>query len=263
MAERKRQRGETRISYKTKDRVVIRGLDLCNDLIGKVGFSEYFLFMVTGVRPTPTLVRLVDASMVSIAEHGLGGSVQAARMTFRAAPEALQGAVAAGLLSCGSVVLGTSENAGRLLSEIVKAVETQKKPLEQVVVEKMTRIRDAKGALPGFGHSIHRDGDPRSTRLIEFAGELGVRGAHCAALEEMGRHVEEIFGKKLPPNISSAIPAVLLDGGFPVDVLRGIPILARAAALIAHLAEEKQHSIANVLTDAADDAVDYVGVAAN
>jgi citrate synthase len=181
MAENKQRRGETAISYKTKDRVVVRGLDLCQDLIGKIGFTEYFLFMVTGVRPTPTLVKLVDASMVSIAEHGLVGSVQAARMTLRAAPEALQGAVAAGLLSCGSVVLGTSENAGRLLSDIVKTVETQKKPLDQVVIENMTRIRDAKGSLPGFGHPIHRDGDPRSTRLLEYAGELGVRGAHCAA----------------------------------------------------------------------------------
>ena len=153
MAEGKK--GKTAICYKTRDQVIVRGLDLCRDLIGKVGFSEFFLFLLTGVRPTPALVKLVDASMVAIAEHGLVPSVQAARMTLHAAPDALQGAVAAGLLGAGSVMFGTSENAGRVLADIVATVTTRKKTLDQAVFEKLTQIRQAKEPMPGFGHRTH------------------------------------------------------------------------------------------------------------
>ena len=257
-----KSRGKTAICYKTRDQVIVRGLDLCQDLMGKQGFTEFFLFLLTGVRPTPALVKLVDASMVAIAEHGLVPSVQAARTTLHAAPDALQGAVAAGLLGAGSVMFGTSENAGRVLAEIVATVAAQNKPLDQAVFEKLTRIRQAKEALPGFGHRTHSNGDPRATRLLEYADELGVSGEHCKALREMARQVEKVFGRKLLPNIQSAIPAVLLDGGFPAEVLRGIPIVARAAGLIAHLAEESRRPISSQLWYSAEAAIDYDGVPA-
>lgn len=263
MAESQKARGKTAICYKTRDRVIVRGRDLCRDLIGKVGFSEFFLFLLTGVQPTPTLVKLVDASMVAIAEHGLVPSVQSARMTLHAAPDALQGAVAAGLLGAGSVMFGTSENAGRVLADIVANVKTQNKPLEQAVFEKLSQIRQAREPLPGFGHRTHSNGDPRATRLLEYADELGASGAYCAALREIARQVEKVFGRKLLPNIQSAIPAVLLDGGFPAGVLRGVPIVARAAGLIAHLAEESLRPISNDLWYSAEAAIDYDGVPAS
>lgn len=232
-------------------------MDLCRDLIGKVGFTEYFLILLTGARPTPALIALTDATLVAIAEHGLVSSVQVARMTLAAAPDALQGAVAAGLLGCGSVILGASETAGGVLAEIAATVATQDKSLRQTVFEKLSRIRDAKENLPGFGHPIHRNGDPRATRLLELADELGVAGPHCAALREIERQAETIFGRKLPMNVSGAIPAVLLDAGFPIAALRGIPIVARAAGLIAHLAEEKLHPIGRILSAAAGKAIAY------
>lgn len=257
MAEGKR--AATAICHKTRDQITVRGLDLCRDLIGKVGFTEFFLFLLTGVRPTPALVKLVEASMVAIAEHGLVPSVQAARMTLHAAPDALQGAVAAGLLGAGSVMFGTTENAGRLLGEIVASVETENKPLEEAVFEKLTRMRQAKMTLPGFGHRTHSNGDPRATRLLEYADELGTSAVYCQALREIARQVEKVFGRKLLPNVQSAIAAVLLDGGFPAEVLRGIPIVARAAALIAHLAEESRRPISDALWYSAEAAVDYDG----
>ena len=88
----------TAISDVHVDRVEVRGYDLCDALIGKINFTEYFLLLLTGSRPSVALVAITDATLVAIAEHGLVPSVQAARMTLAAAPEALQGAVAAGLL---------------------------------------------------------------------------------------------------------------------------------------------------------------------
>src|SRR5688572_28781292 len=108
----------TAISTSDEHSITVRGEDLCRDLIGKIGFSEYFSLLLTGQRPSPAAARVLDATLVAIAEHGFVPSVQASRMTLAAAPDAMQGAAAAGILGCGSVILGASETAGRLFSEI-------------------------------------------------------------------------------------------------------------------------------------------------
>jgi citrate synthase len=82
--------GTTSVAKAYVDRVEVRGYDLCDDLIGHIGFTEYFLVLLSGRKPEPVLVKLVDAALVAIAEHGLVPSVQAARMTYASAPDALQ-----------------------------------------------------------------------------------------------------------------------------------------------------------------------------
>ena len=106
------------ISTANSEMIVVRGFDLCKDLIGSVSITEHFWLLVTGKRATPAQARVLDACLVAIAEHGLVPSVQAARMTYAAGPEAMQGAVAAGILGCGSVILGSAEQAGRFLAKI-------------------------------------------------------------------------------------------------------------------------------------------------
>src|SRR6516165_5722411 len=116
--------------------------------VGAIGFTEYFWLLVTGGLPSPAQRRVLDATLVAIAEHGLVPSVQAARMTLTAAPEALQGAVAAGLLGCGSTVFGSSEAAGRFFAEIqVRAA--QGASLEDAATAVVREYREAKRAIPG------------------------------------------------------------------------------------------------------------------
>jgi citrate synthase len=98
--------------------IIVRGHDLSKQLIGKLGFVDHFFLLLTGQLPSAGESAVLNATLVAIAEHGLVPSVQAARMTFAAAPDAMQGAVASGILGCGSVVLGSSETAGRMFSEI-------------------------------------------------------------------------------------------------------------------------------------------------
>src|SRR5215831_9274078 len=93
------------ISSSTEDTIIVRGLDLCADLIGRVSFTDHVWLVVTGALPSPAQRAVLDATLVAIAEHGLVPSVQASRMTLAAAPEALQVPVAAGILGCGSVIL--------------------------------------------------------------------------------------------------------------------------------------------------------------
>lgn len=242
------------------DRIVVRGYNLSDQLMGRIGFTDHFLLLLTGELPSPTLRAVVDACLVAIADHGFVPSIVAARMTLASAPEAVQGAVAAGLLGAGSVILGASEVAGRLLADVAADGEARG-DLFVAAREAVARLRAAKAALPGFGHPVHKVEDPRATRLLAFAAELGIAGRHSRALAAVEAAIEPVYGRRFPMNVSAAIPAVLLDAGYPLSALKGIPLLARCASLIAHLAEESERRLGFKLGDAAIEHLAYDGAA--
>lgn len=232
---------ESAICASDDETIVVRGADLCRDLIGKLSFGDYFWLLVTGQRPGAVASRVLDATLVAIAEHGLVPSVQAARMTLAAAPDAVQGAVAAGILGCGSVILGASEDAGRLFLRVDALARDKNLPLPAAAAEIVRELRAAKQAIPGYGHPQHKARDPRVARLFEVAAEAaeaGTPGHYVQIAEAVEAVLPELTGRDLRLNVSAAIPAVLLDVGFPVEALKGVPILARCAGLIGHLTEE-------------------------
>lgn len=238
----------------------MRGRDLAAELMGRIDFTDYFWLLVTGAMPSPAQSRILDATLVAIAEHGLVPSVQASRMTLAAAPEALQGAVAAGLLGCGSVVFGSADAAGRFLAEI--AGRSGKGRAEETAAAALVReYRAARRPIPGYGHPLHKSADPRATRLLAIAEEAGTAGTHCRIARTVQGLLPELTGKPLTLNVSGAIPAVLLDAGFPLLALKGVPLLARTAGLIAHLLEEQLRPIGFVMSNAAAEAIGYDGAA--
>ncbi|MGB6310099.1 MAG: citryl-CoA lyase [Steroidobacteraceae bacterium] len=246
------------ISASNATNIVVRGRDLTGELIGRVDFTEHFWLLLTGSLPTPGQRRVLDATLVAIAEHGLVPSVQAARMTLAAAPEALQGAVAAGILGCGSVVLGSSEAAGQFYASIAQRIETGAAP-EEAAGAVVREYRAQRRPIPGYGHPLHKGFDPRAQRLFEVAAEAGCDGAHGRIARLVESLMPDLLGKALALNVSGAIPAVLLDAGYPLSALKGVPILARTAGLIAHLLEELHRPVGFVMSHAAAAAIDYDG----
>ncbi len=228
--------------------IIVRGEDLCRDLIGKISFADYFWLLVTGQRPSAAASRVLEATLVAIAEHGLVPSVQASRMTLAAAPDAMQGAVAAGILGCGSVILGASADAGRLFLGIDALAREKAMALDDAATSVVRELREAKQAIPGYGHPLHKTRDPRVARLFEVATEAKTPGRFVAIAESVERVLPGITGRDLRLNVSAAIPAVLLDAGFPAQALRGVPILARTASLIGHLTEEASKPIGFALS---------------
>src|SRR3954466_6911228 len=107
----------THISEAHADRVEVRGRDLAGELMGSVSFTGYFHLLLTGHEPTEEQRFFLDLLLVAIAEHGMMPTNVAARMTLAADPGSLQGAVAAGILGCGPVILGTAEQCARLLEQ--------------------------------------------------------------------------------------------------------------------------------------------------
>ena len=246
----------TAICTSNADTIVVRGHDLARDLIGKVSFVDHFFLLLTGRTPTTGQSTVLNATLVAIAEHGLVPSVQAARMTFAAAPDAMQGAVAAGILGCGSVILGASETAGRLFSEIDALVQ-QGQSLTAAATTVMSAWKAARKPIPGYGHPQHKQRDP----LFAVATTAGTDLRFIDIAREVESLTASLIGKDLRLNVSGAIPAVLLGAGFPLEALKGVPILARTAGLIAHLYEELQQPIGFALTYQATRELQYTGEA--
>lgn len=246
------------IAHAEADRIEVRGRDLCRDLMGRISFTEYFYFLVTGRQPTEAQRFFLDLLLVAIAEHGLTPSAQVARMTYAAAPDSLQGAVAAGILGSGPVILGAAEACGAVLAEArrrVAAGEVQVDAVRAVAKE----MRAAGRRMPGFGHPIHHPLDPRAERILALAEERKIPGTHIGLAQDLRDAVAEVWGKKLPMNVSMPIAAVLLDLDFPAEMVKAVPILARTAGLLAHLAEEQKRPIGFMMASAAEEAIDYDG----
>ncbi len=254
----KQDQAYTAIATSDAHSITVRGHDLCDDLIGRMDMTSYFWLLVTGERPSRGQVAITNACLVAIAEHGLVPSVQAARMTLAAAPEAWQGAMSAGLLGMGTVVAGSSEVAGHYIVEVADAAE-RSGDLDTAVQESLKGLKAARKKVPGLGHPQHSTGDPRANRLLGIADELGMSGKHIAALRALGAHAPEIMERPLPINVSGAIPALMLDAGWPATAIKAVPLLARSAGLAAHLFEESQRSIGFIMSHKADEAIAYDG----
>jgi citrate synthase len=246
------------ISTSNPRTIIVRGHDLCAELIGSITFTDHIWLLITGALPSGAQRKILDATLVAIAEHGLVPSVQVSRTTLAAAPESLQGAVAAGILGCGSVILGAAEAAGRFLAEIQQRVMAG--DVEPAISSVIREYRAAGRAIPGFGHPLHKGRDPRAAALLDIARQAGCAGGHSDLLPKIESVLGKLIDKPLAMNVSGAIAAVLMDAGFPQLALKGVPILARAASLIAHLLEEQQRPIGFALSNAAAAAIQYDGL---
>jgi len=243
------------------------GHDLAGELIGNIGFGELALWLATQQRPTPQQVRVFEAVLVSLADHGFTPTAIAARLTLYSAPDALQGAMAAGLLGGGSRFLGVTEDTGRFLAGVLATVSGQLPVTDEQWDELARRAvfeqRAAGRFVPGLGHPVHKTSDPRTAVIIEIAKREGLRGPHLRLFEAIGRVHTQILGRTLPLNGAGVAGAALADIGLPPELLRGVALLARAAGLLGHIAEELRSPIAPHIYSAIDRNAVYRPVASN
>ncbi|MET8148309.1 citryl-CoA lyase [Actinoplanes sp. NPDC049668] len=234
----------TAIGTSDEERIRLLGQDLAADLMGRVGFGELAYWLVARRRPTPGEVRVFETVLVALADHGFTPTAIAARLTYLSAPESLQGALAAGLLGGGSRFLGVTEDCARFLAEALESgTPADDAGFDALALEAVTAAHEGKRLVPGLGHPVHKRQDPRTPVLIRIAEEEGLRGPHLRLFEAVGRVHPRVLGRTLPLNGAGVCGAALADLGLPVDLLRGFALLARAAGLLGHLAEERRTPI--------------------
>ena len=240
-------KAKTHICTSTTTDVIVRGTSLM-ELIDELSFTEMIYFQMLGRRATPAQTAVVDACLVALIVHGLTPSAIATRLVYGSAPEAMQGAVAAGLLGVGGRFVGTVEGCAALVARIAAAADR--------AAECDAIVRDGP-RLPGFGHDVHAPDDPRTPRLFEVARAHGLAGAHVDALILLGHRLDAAKGRHLTINATGAVAAVLLDAGVPPEILRGVALIARCAGLVGHLHEEQHEPAMAELWHAGERAVPY------
>jgi citrate synthase len=202
-----------------------------------------------------------EAVLIGLADHGFTPTAIAARLTYLSAPDAIQGALAAGLLGGGSRFLGVTEDTGRFLAEALAAATAI--PTDDAGWDALARhaVKERKSSgrlVPGLGHPVHKNQDPRTPRLLAIAREEDLYGPHLALFEAIGRVHPEVLGKTLPLNGAGVSGAALADLGLPPELLRGTVLLARCAGLLGHIAEEMRQPVANSIYLTVDRNAHYV-----
>ncbi|GIH46591.1 citryl-CoA lyase [Microbispora rosea] len=229
--------------------ITLLGSDLAEDVMGKVGFGELAFWLAAQRRPTPGETRVFEAVLAALADHGFTPTAIVTRLTYLSAPDSIQGALAAGLLGGGSRFLGVTEDCGRFLHDVLAAhdgpLPSDDAGWDALALETVRARRQARRFIPGLGHHVHKEGDPRTPRLLEIAAEENLVGPHLSLFAAIGRVHPEVLGRTLPLNGAGVCGAALADLGLPLELLRGFALLARTAGLIGQLAEELRRPVAN------------------
>jgi citrate synthase len=243
------------IAWSNAQAIGVHGYDLCNDLMGEVNFGDMAFLEVAGRLPSAGESRLFNAILVTLVEHGIVPSTLAARMTYAGAPEAMQAAVAAGLLGLGSVFVGSTEGAARMLAEAIPLGDATGSPVDlPALAEQIVKtFREQKKIIPGLGHPIHKPIDPRTVRLFAIARQTGFHGRHVGLMEAVGQAASAAYGKELPVNATGAIGALCCELGLSWKVSSGLGVMARAVGLVGHVLEEAHQPMAMELWHRAEE----------
>jgi citrate synthase len=250
----------TSIGTASATSISLLGHDLAGELMGQVSFGELAFWLVALRRPEPGELRVFEAVLVALADHGFTPSAIAARLTLTGAPESVQGALAAGLLGGGSRYLGVTEDCGKFLSAALAQagdLPADEAGWDELAAQAIRAQRAAGRLVPGLGHPVHKDGDPRTPAMYAIATEAGCLGPHLTLFAAIGRVHPALLGRTLPLNGAGVCGAALADLGFSPDMLRGFALLARTAGLLGHLAEEMRNPAGQEIYRQVDEAVVY------
>lgn len=253
--EKPKKKLRTRIGTPTHeiDRLLFRGKDTLNELVGKISFTEGVFLGVTGKLPTPQQTKILDACLVILMDHGITPSALVSRLVADTVPTDLQVPIAAGLLTVGNKFMGTIAGAGAVLQAGMASGKAPEVWAKETVAEALK----AKRRFPGFGHPDYFPDDPRTMRLFEVAKSAGVSGRYIAMIKLLEAEIERQGGKRVPLNATGAIGALLCEIDFPVPAMRGVAVISRSAGLLAHVLEELETSTSWPVMQLVMDAVPY------
>jgi citrate synthase len=215
----------------------VRGHDVLA-LMKEASFADLIFLLHHQRRPTAGERRLIDAILIGVADHGAGApSCAAARLAASGNRQSPAAAIAAGVLTIGDEHGGAGSGCMELIAGGLARAQRDSRPIADVARALVDEAKAAHARVPGFGHRVHAEIDPRVAVLFGIAAEEGLAGdgiRFARALEDAIR--ERI--KPIPLNIDGALAAVLVDLGFPPLVGKLLFIIGRVAGLSAEVLEE-------------------------
>ncbi len=182
-------------------------------------------------RPRPAQVAALDAALILLADHELAASTLAARVAASTWADPYR-VVLAGLGPIGGTLHGgASLEVAGLLDEVGSPADAFS------VLER----RVSSGGVPGFGHRVYRDRDPRADHLLgRLTAVAEVPGSEARARSVL----DAAQALDLPaPNVDFALAAVLGAMALPRAAAPVVFSFARIAGLLAHALEEYPHRL--------------------
>jgi citrate synthase len=224
----------TGIAWKNRERVVVRGYDV-NELTGRLDFGAMLHLVLRGDLPTTAQAQMVNAMMVSLAEHAMSPSSATARFAASGGAD-LNAAVAAGVAAIGRLH-GTSDRPAEMYLAVASRAARERLTLAEAAERVVQEMRARGERMPGFHHPQHIQ-DPRTARLLQLADELLVSGAYVGIARAMEDATVAVFGRKIYLNGPGAMACIGLDMGYQPLELKAMFIVARTLGLCAHAIEE-------------------------
>ncbi|MFA5487708.1 MAG: citryl-CoA lyase [Candidimonas sp.] len=254
----KQSKPHTELCTHSHTSIHYRNESLVDDILGKKTFTQVLFSQILDRQASDEDLKVLDAVLISIMEHGLTPSAISTRLIYMSAPENLQGGVAAGLLGVGSQFIGTVENSARNLKLLIEAPEG----LEQAAADMARQHKEQRLPVPGFGQHLHKPDDPRAAKLLEIGrAHPGFEGKYLDALLALSHAVDAAYGKHITINATGAVGALLGELAVPPELMRGFAVISRAAGLVAHIAEEQRIPTARYVWDLVDKDIPYQGEA--
>jgi len=227
---------KTAVSWVEAEKITIRGYAI-EDLIGNLSFGSAAYLILRGELPTEDQAKLFETILVSVIDHGVRPPSTISAVTVANTGAGLNTAVASGILAINKYHGGAIEDA---MTAIMEAAAISSDPAEAASAL-VSNYKSAGRRVSGFGHRFHV-ADPRTARLFELAGKLGLRGRFVAQAEEIEKALREASGRNLPINADGAIAALLCELEFPPKAANGIFMIARVPGLVAHVIEEQERN---------------------
>jgi citrate synthase len=178
------------------------------------------------------LIRVVSAALVLVADHELAASTLAARVaaSMRADPYAV---VSTGL----GAMTGALHGGAALGAEIMLGAADSPADAPRVVGDVLRRGEK----LPGFGHFVYRDGDPRANLLLRLIAELAPDSERLAIASAV---TAEARRRAVPnPNIEFALAVLVGVAGMIRGAGEAMFAIGRTAGWLAHAMEEYERNI--------------------
>jgi citryl-CoA lyase len=245
----------TSISQGSDEGIALAGYPL-TDLMRSATFGEIVFLLLAGRKPTTAEARLTDAILISCSDHGLNAPSAHVARASASCGVPLATAVATGIASIGTHHGGAGKACAQLLQEGLLSDEGDPSKLADHLLD--TAFGQGRN-IPGYGHRVYKDADPRAVLLLELAGELQLSGKHCGLAQLLEARLEARKGKRLVLNVDGAQAAILSDLGVPWNRVQPFFIIGRSLGLCTQVLEELGSSQALGYLKASPASQKYVG----
>jgi citrate synthase len=232
----------TRISRAEESRIWVRGYPL-EEIVDKLSHVEAMWLLLRGELPTRQQAAVWELTLkTAMDQQFISSAACAARFVASAHPESPIPGLAAGILAHGSVT-GSPRPAAEMIYEAFGLMRQEGLSREEAAERTVEAFLSRGEPVPGFGHPIHKETEPRAELLRRKVRELGAWGEKAQLFEAIEQALQSRTGKALPINLAGMVAAVYCELGFDPIEIEALAAVGYGYAIVAHVTEEIREGV--------------------